>query len=45
MCEGGGRRRRWVCVGGEGEVCVFITAVPTTNLFAEGEGDIGGHVL
>ena len=26
-------------------VCVFITAVPTTKLFAWGEGDSGGHVL
>jgi hypothetical protein len=26
-------------------VCVFITAVPSTNLFAGGEGDSGGHVL
>jgi hypothetical protein len=27
------------------EQCVFITAVPITNLFARGEGDIGGHVI
>jgi hypothetical protein len=27
------------------EVCVFITAVPITKLFAWGEGDSGGHVL
>jgi hypothetical protein len=26
-------------------VCVFITAGPSTNLFAWGGGDIGGHVL
>jgi len=26
-------------------VCVFITAVPTTKLFAWGEGDSGGHAL
>ena len=26
-------------------VCVFITAVPITKLFARGEGDSGGHVL
>ncbi len=26
-------------------VCVFITAVPITKLFALGEGDRGGHVL
>jgi hypothetical protein len=26
-------------------VCVFITAVPITKLFAWGEGDGGGHVL
>jgi len=26
-------------------VCVFITAVPITKLFAWGEGDSGGHVL
>ena len=26
-------------------VCVFITAVPITKLFAWGEGDRGGHVL
>jgi hypothetical protein len=26
-------------------VCVFITAVPNTKLFAWGEGDSGGHVL
>ena len=26
-------------------VCVFITAVPVTKLFAWGEGDSGGHVL
>jgi hypothetical protein len=26
-------------------VCVFITAVPSTKLFARGEGDSGGHVL
>ena len=25
-------------------VCVFITAVPITKLFAWGEGDSGGHV-
>jgi hypothetical protein len=41
--------------GGEGDcvkegvcvfmVCVFITAVPNTNLFAWGEEDSGGHVL
>jgi len=24
-------------------VCVFITAVPITQLFAWGEGDSGGH--
>jgi len=29
----------------EDEVCVFITAVPITKLFAWGEGDSGGHVL
>jgi hypothetical protein len=28
-----------------GNVCVFITAVPITVLFAWGAGDIGGHVL
>jgi hypothetical protein len=27
------------------DVCVFITAVPITKLFAWGEGDSGGHVL
>jgi len=26
-------------------VCVFITTVPITKLFAWGEGDSGGHVL
>ena len=26
-------------------LCVFITAVPITKLFAWGEGDSGGHVL
>jgi len=26
-------------------VCVFITAVPITKLFACGKGDSGGHVL
>jgi len=26
-------------------VCVFITAVPNSKLFAWGEGDRGGHVL
>ena len=26
-------------------LCVFITAVPVTKLFAWGEGDSGGHVL
>ena len=26
-------------------VCVFITAVPITKLFAWGEGESGGHVL
>jgi len=26
-------------------MCVFITAVPITKLFAWGEGDRGGHVL
>jgi hypothetical protein len=26
-------------------VCVFVTAVPITKLFACGEGDSGGHVL
>ena len=26
-------------------MCVFITAVPITKLFAWGEGDSGGHVL
>jgi hypothetical protein len=30
------------CVG---FVCVFITAVPITKLFAWGEGGSGGHVL
>jgi hypothetical protein len=25
-------------------VCVFITAVPITKLFAWGKGDSGGHV-
>ena len=25
--------------------CVFITSVPSTKLFAWGEGDSGGHVL
>jgi hypothetical protein len=28
-----------------GGVCVFITAVPNTKLFAWGEEDSGGHVL
>ena len=28
-----------------GEVCVFITAVPNTKLFAWGDEDSGGHVL
>jgi hypothetical protein len=27
------------------EVCVFITAGPSTKLFASGGGDMGGHVL
>jgi hypothetical protein len=27
------------------DVCVFITAVPITKLFAWGGGDSGGHVL
>jgi hypothetical protein len=26
-------------------VCVFITSVPVTKLFAWGVGDSGGHVL
>jgi hypothetical protein len=26
-------------------VCVYITAVPITKLFASGVGDSGGHVL
>ena len=26
-------------------LCVFITTVPITKLFAWGEGDSGGHVL
>jgi hypothetical protein len=26
-------------------VCVFITAGPSTKLFAWGGGDMGGHVL
>ena len=26
-------------------MCVLITAVPITKLFAWGEGDSGGHVL
>jgi hypothetical protein len=26
-------------------VCVFVTTVPITKLFAWGEGDSGGHVL
>jgi len=26
-------------------VCVFMTAVPITKMFAWGEGDSGGHVL
>ena len=26
-------------------MCVFITAGPSTKLFASGGGDIGGHVL
>jgi hypothetical protein len=30
---------------GEEKVCLFITAVPITKLFAWGEGDSGGHVL
>ena len=29
----------------QANVCVFITAVPITKLFAWGEGDSGGHVL
>ena len=29
----------------QSHVCVFITAVPITKLFAWGEGDSGGHVL
>ena len=45
---------RGVCVGGGGRaacgitavlVCVFITAGPSTKLFAWGGGDVGGHVL
>jgi hypothetical protein len=27
------------------DVCVFITAGPSTKLFAWGGGDMGGHVL
>ena len=27
------------------QVCVFITAVPNTKVFAGGEEDSGGHVL
>ena len=27
------------------DLCVFITSVPVTKLFAGGEGDSGGHVL
>ena len=34
-----GRRESELC-----DVCVFITAVPITKLFAWGEGDSGGHV-
>jgi hypothetical protein len=30
---------------GTATVCVFVTAVPITNLLAWGEGDSGGHVL
>jgi hypothetical protein len=26
-------------------VCVFITALPITKLFASGKGDSGGHVV
>jgi hypothetical protein len=29
----------------EAHVCVFITTVPNTKLFAWGEEDSGGHVL
>ncbi len=35
---------RWG-VGRGVKLCVFITAVPITKLFAWGEGDSGGHVL
>jgi hypothetical protein len=36
----------WPLRGRDGSgVCVFITAVPITKLFAWGEGDSGGHVL
>jgi hypothetical protein len=43
------RRARRVAAGSELldliSVCVFITAVPITKLFAWGRGDSGGHVL
>jgi hypothetical protein len=29
----------------ESDVCVFITAGPSTKLFAGGEEESGGHVL
>ena len=32
-------------VGAPAKVCVFISAVPITKLFAWGKGDSGGHVL
>ena len=35
----------WGPVAGPGRVYVFITAVPSTKLFASGEGESGGHVL
>jgi hypothetical protein len=37
----GQQQELYVCVF----VCVFITAVPNTNLCAWGEEDCGGHVL
>jgi hypothetical protein len=30
------------CIAQYTDVCVFITAVPITKLFARGEGDSGG---
>ena len=38
-------RRSSISVSGVWDVCVFVTAGPTTKMFSGGEEESGGHVL